>query len=176
MGSKILAIAGSNRHNSNTEALLRRVLERLDNASVLNLLDHTIEQYTYDKISFSDDFPMIAKAMSDADVIIFASPVYWYSMSGPMKTFFDRLTNLTDIYKPLGKSLAGKSSFVVATGASPDMPDCFVQPFEKTAGYFKMHWGGALYGVDEGKDNGPSSDPAAVETFVQHIRRAARST
>jgi len=81
--------------------------------------------------------------MARADVIVFASPVYWYSMSAQMKTFFDRLTDLTggDL-KPVGKSLAGKTMFVIAAGGSPATPDSFVRPFADTAGYFNMRWGG----------------------------------
>ena len=40
-----------------------------------------------------DDFLGVAEAMVDAEAILFATPVYWYSMSGRLKRFFDRLTD-----------------------------------------------------------------------------------
>ncbi len=42
------------------------------------------------------------------DVLIFATPVYWYSMSGIMKVFFDRITDLLTIKKDIGRKLKGK--------------------------------------------------------------------
>ena len=63
-----------------------------------------------------------------------------------MKIFFDRLTDITDApYKPIGKQLAGKTLFTVATGGKATAPSCFVEPFSQTAGYFNMNWGGLLY-------------------------------
>ncbi len=37
-----------------------------------------------------DDAVEIAAKMHDADVLVFASPVYYYSVSGQLKTIFDR--------------------------------------------------------------------------------------
>lgn len=52
-----------------------------------------------------DDAVEIADKMRDADVIAFATPVYYYSMSGQMKTLIDRANclysgkrNFTDVY------------------------------------------------------------------------------
>jgi len=112
--------------------------------------------------------------MARADVIVFASPVYWYSMSAQMKTFFDRLTDLTggDL-KPVGKSLAGKPVFTIATGGSPSAPDSFVRPFADTAGYFNMRWGGLLYA--QGAGELPPETIQAAKNFAGRIRNAALS-
>jgi multimeric flavodoxin WrbA len=55
-----------------------------------------------------DGFKPIAEKMAAAEGILFATPVYWYAMSAPLKIFFDRLTDMTENLKALGKQLAGK--------------------------------------------------------------------
>lgn len=42
----------------------------------------------------NDDAPAIVKKMHDADVIAFASPIYYYEMSGQLKTLLDRANPL----------------------------------------------------------------------------------
>ena len=43
-----------------------------------------------------DDAVEIAAKMHDADALVFASPVYYYSVSGQLKTMFDRSNPLYD--------------------------------------------------------------------------------
>ncbi len=42
----------------------------------------------------NDDMPAIMAKMRDADVIVFATPIYYYEMSGQMKTILDRANPL----------------------------------------------------------------------------------
>ena len=41
-----------------------------------------------------DDAPAIEEAVLHADVVVFASPIYYYEMSGQMKTLIDRMNSL----------------------------------------------------------------------------------
>ncbi|WDI32169.1 flavodoxin family protein [Hyphococcus flavus] len=142
----IIGFLGSSRSDGHTAALTRQVFTKLDQAELVDLSKLTIGPYSYDDAYAADDFAPLAQKMKKAKAIVFASPVYWYSMSAQMKTFFDRLTDLTGgALKPIGKSLAGKHMFAIATGGSPSAPASFTQPFADTAGYFDMHWGGLLY-------------------------------
>lgn len=57
------------------------------------------------KCTIKDDAPEIVAKMHDADIIAFATPIYYYEMSGQMKTLLDRANPLygsdyrfTDIY------------------------------------------------------------------------------
>ncbi len=142
---RIIAILGSARQNGNTRALTDAVFQNLNNAKVIDLIDHPVSPYDYDKKNRRDGFLKIAKQMAKADAIVFASPVYWYAMSGQMKIFFDRLTDLTDRYKPIGRSLAGKSAFLIATSNTSEAPPSFEPPFADTARYLDMQWGGMLH-------------------------------
>ena len=57
------------------------------------------------KCVIPDDAPAITARMHDADVLVFATPIYYYEMSGQMKTLLDRANPLygrdyrfTDVY------------------------------------------------------------------------------
>ena len=40
---------------------------------------------------FKDDVPVIMESVLDADVVCWATPIYYYEMSGQMKTLIDRM-------------------------------------------------------------------------------------
>ena len=48
------------------------------------------------KCVINDDAPEIVAKMHDADVIAFATPIYYYEMCGQMKTLLDRANPLYD--------------------------------------------------------------------------------
>lgn len=112
----IFGLLGSGRGEGHTGTIARAVFDRLDDARLFDLDDVAVGPYRYDYANEDDDFLPLAFKMTRARAIVFASPVYWYSMSGPMKLFFDRLTDLTETHKTWGKSLAGKTMFVIASG------------------------------------------------------------
>ena len=106
---------------------------------------HAIGGYDYNHANADDDFAAIADAMIAAQTIIFATPVYWYAMSAPLKIFFDRLTDLTENLKAQGKALTGKSIWMIATGTEAELPEGFEIPFARTADYFGMRYRGCVY-------------------------------
>ena len=80
----------------------------------------------------NDDANEIAQKMKNADVVVFATPVYYYSISGQLKTLFDRANQLydsdykfQDIY--LLATAAENESYTVegATTAVQGWIDCF---------------------------------------------------
>ena len=60
------------------------------------LSEHHIGGYDYAHSHVDDDFVTIVDKILMAKTIVFVTPVYWYAMSGPMKIFFDRLTDLLE--------------------------------------------------------------------------------
>ena len=58
-----------------------------------------------------DDAVEIAARMHDADVLVFATPVYYYSVSGQLKTMLDRANPLFD------SDYAFTKAFLLATAA-----------------------------------------------------------
>ena len=79
------------------------------------------------------------------DLIVLATPVYWYTMSATMKIFLDRLTDLLDIRKDLGRKLYGKKLFIISSLASNLLPQGFEYPFWQTAEYLKMEYKGCSF-------------------------------
>lgn len=101
----VLIISSSLRKGSNSEALAaefaRGAADAGNKVQLISLRDKDIRfcrgclacQKTQ-KCVISDDAPAIVANMHDADVIAFASPIYYYEMSGQLKTLLDRANPL----------------------------------------------------------------------------------
>ncbi len=173
--TSVVGVLGSSRKNGNTRMLTDAVLHHLDSARLFDLSDLSIAPYDYDDAQTQDDFLPLAEQMAQSQMIIFASPIYWYSMSAQMKVFFDRLTDLTKTHKMLGRSLADKTVCVIATSTSKTPPSSFEAPFAKTAGYFGMQWGGMLHGsFEEDRQMTPELNASAA-TFAEKIKSALQA-
>lgn len=142
---KVLVILASARRESDTRKFLDTALAGIDH-KVIDLLDHRIEHYSYEnKYSGKDEFDEVVNELLEHDNVIFATPVYWYAMSGRLKVFFDRLTDLVTYKKRTGRKLKGKQMFLLAAGADKELPPGFEKPFELTAGYLSMIYKGSIY-------------------------------
>jgi NAD(P)H-dependent FMN reductase len=107
--------------------------------TILHLLDHQIAPYRYDHAHpATDQFTEIIERLLTHDHLILASPVYWYSMSGGMKNFLDRFSDLLQIHKERGRQLRGKKLGVLSCSAEPIVNAGFYEPFRLTAAYLGM--------------------------------------
>lgn len=105
MSKNILVISTSLRNNSNSEILADSFIEGAksvgNNVEKITLKDKNIAfckgclacQKTK-KCVINDDAIEIADKMCNSDVIVFATPIYYYEMSGQMKTLLDRANSL----------------------------------------------------------------------------------
>lgn len=153
MNEKVLVILGTAREESNTLEAIKKLCPFLE-YELIDLNQKKIGYYSYDpERNSGDEFHSIAAGMLNYDVFVFATPVYWYSMSGQMKIFFDRLAELTDQYKPIGKALKGKKVYLIASGAKPELPEGFEVPFRHTAEYFDMEFRETFYQRFKGRDS-----------------------
>lgn len=143
--ARALVILGSAREGSNTLKAVQELCP-FQNYELIDLRKHTIHPYRYDSENIPpDDFLMIVDNMLQADVIVFATPVYWYAMSGIMKAFFDRFSQLLREYKTRGRALKGKEVYLIATSSEPTLSEGFEVPFRRTAEYLDMNYKGAFF-------------------------------
>ena len=85
---RILGVLGSSRSDGKTGALARSVFSMLSDALLVDLNLASVAPYDYNHAHEDDDFLPIAYAMTKAEAIVFASPVYWYSMSAQTQGVF----------------------------------------------------------------------------------------
>ena len=138
-------LLASARKDSDTKKFIEKVFSNTE-YKVIDLLDFTVLPYDYShQYSEKDEFFKIIEELMQHETIVFATPVYWYSMSGLMKTFFDRLTDLVTIKKTSGRDLKDKSTFLVAVGTDKELPVGFDKPFELTSWYLHMLYLGHIY-------------------------------
>ncbi|MFZ5352407.1 MAG: flavodoxin family protein [Bacillota bacterium] len=152
---KILIIIGSARKNGNTSRVMRLFKEQLYDASsetdtdmkidMIYLAEQNIQQCKGCRLCFDkgeescplkDDLLSIRAKMTEADAVIFASPVYVEDVSGTMKNFIDRLAFIC--HRP---EFAGKTAFcVVTTGMTASKHSI------RTMSYALSSWGFLVIG------------------------------
>ena len=144
MSKKAIIIQGSSRSKGNTALVVNKVLSHC-HAEKLDLNCLQIHPYDYEYRHMDDDFIPAVEKILKYDILVFATPVYWYSMSGIMKNFFDRITDLLKKRKDLGYQLRGKSMMVIRCGSEEALLPEFIAPFVYSAEYLDMKFGGHLH-------------------------------
>lgn len=157
---EILALIGSPRKGGNTDALadvlLEKALENGHRTKKVYLHDHRIgpcidcrackrEPWT---CPLPDDMPSIYAALQAADLIVFATPVYWFGPTGPMKQLLDRL-------RPYyaNRALSGKGAVLVAVaGDGPAQADLLEDLVRRSLGALDVSYLGSVLatGYDRG--------------------------
>ena len=105
MSKKVLVISTSLRTNANSEILAKETVRGAKdaghNVEFISLKDKEIKFckgcmacQKIGKCVINDDANEITAKMKEADVIVWTTPVYYYEMSGQMKTLIDRANSL----------------------------------------------------------------------------------
>jgi len=85
--------------------------------------------------SFDDDFNLIAPHIMGADAIVYAMPVYWYSIPAQIKGVIDRIFSFCVAEKPVAGKKMGLISCCEEHDAS--VMDGVKIPMERTAALLK---------------------------------------
>ncbi len=142
---KIVIIQGSSRTHGETNQMVRYLQENMI-CDWVDLKSKDIGHFDYEFKNSEDDFlPLMRQLVEQYDTFIFATPVYWYSMSGIMKVFFDRISDLLKTEKELGRRLRGKKMAVLSCAADNDLNPEFHMPFVESANYLGMNYLGAIH-------------------------------
>lgn len=136
MGKKILVLSASPRKGGNSDLLCDQLLlgaKEADNQTEkIFLRDKKIGYctgcescYTSHKCIQKDDMAEILEKMIAADVIVMATPVYFYTMDAQMKTLIDRTV-------PRYEEITGKEFYFIVSAA-----DSSKQAMERTLEGFR---------------------------------------
>ena len=148
--TKGIILLGSSRGDGNTSNVVNYLIDIIG-YDVVDLKTKNIGYFDYSHQNSGDDFlPLLRDIVEGYDVIVFATPVYWYTMSAEMKTFIDRISDGLKIEKETGRKLRGKYMAVISCGSDSDLNPGFFEPFELSAEYLGMHYLGHVHTWNDG--------------------------
>ncbi|MEH7108367.1 flavodoxin family protein [Bacillus sp. JJ1764] len=151
----IAIIYGGTRANGNTELLTDHVITGVTTEKIY-LHEQTIQPIIDKRHSpegfedRNDDYNSIIDRILPHDILLFATPVYWYTMSGSMKNFIDRWSQtLRDSNYPDFKNImATKKAYVIAVGG--DQPRIkglpMIQQFKHIFDFMGIEFAGYILG------------------------------
>ncbi|WP_448554236.1 flavodoxin family protein [Thalassotalea montiporae] len=170
---RIAIVLGTSRREGNTAKLVNDFISNCEQqVSLYQLSDFHILPYDYEFANQTDDFStLIDEVVTKHDVILLASPIYWYSPSAQMKVFMDRLTDLLEINKPLGRQLKGKAAGVIATGVDEQPAHSFEQIFSLTFEYLHMRYLGMIYESYPDDGSNAYDSNVKIEQYESLIQR-----
>jgi multimeric flavodoxin WrbA len=126
MYMKVLALLGSPRENGNTSLLLDEYIKGIEasgiNCEITRVYLHrkrisgcsacnACRSITPGQCAVKDDMQELYPLFCQADLVIYASPVYWWSVSAQLKAFMDRCYALGSVQD----SFAGKKATLLMT-------------------------------------------------------------
>ena len=168
MVQRPVIILGSSRRYGETGKMADYLREIMP-MPLYDLNDYNISYFDYEHKNQDDDFlPLITKLIDQHDTFIFATPVYWYTMSAVMKTFFDRISDLLKIDKPTGRKLRGKKMAVLSCASEDELKPGFHMPFRESANYLGMQYIGNVHCWMEGGQI-PGEVQTRLEQFVNIV-------
>lgn len=153
MSKNILIITGSPRRGGNTEklaeAFAKGAQENKHTVTIFNAGTTTIQgckacNSCWSKgraCSFTDGFTDLEPLLEQADVLVFASPLYWFTFTTQIKAAMDKL--YAYVSEKALRPLAVKESALLVCGAA-DEEQAFtgtVETYKNIVEY--MHWGNA---------------------------------
>ena len=100
---KIIVLNGSPRRHGNTEIMAEAFADgasknnhdvKILNVAAMNIRGCQACRYCYSHSGnciIDDDMKKIFEELKDADMVVFASPIYWFDITSQLKTVIDRL-------------------------------------------------------------------------------------
>lgn len=168
-----VALFASARRHGNTGQLMDRVANEL-RIEVIDLTKKNMSAFDYEHRNRLDEFEPLIDHVLDFEQIIFASPVYWYSVCPPMKVFLDRISDLLDVPDLLdkGRQLRGKDAYVLCTSIEDQAAPPFVDAWRETCKYLGMNYRGLLH-ADCRDGYVPARYEDDINAFIQQVRAGA---
>jgi multimeric flavodoxin WrbA len=172
-GTKVLIVKGSPRARGNSATLAEQVAAgaRAAGAEVESVYLHGLDIRPCDACDscqdvadldcvIGDDMQLLYPKLREADAVVYASPIYWFSVSAQMKLFIDRCYGLAGVDDwRRDHALAGKRIGVVLTYGDDDAVKSgainAIRMFQDAFAYIPAEIVGMVYGT--------ASDPGEIE-------------
>jgi multimeric flavodoxin WrbA len=173
---RVLILKGSPRKRGNSATLAERVAAGASEvgATVESFDLHTMEIRPCDGCGFcqgggdcvlDDDMQTLYPRLREADAIVIASPIYWFTVNSQVKACIDRWYALEGAGEG---ALAGKEFGIVLTYGDSDPYSSgavnAIRMFQDIARYEKASIAGLVYGS--------ASDPGEIASQVELMQRA----
>ena len=142
----ILVLSGSPRKGGNTELLVeafaKGATEGQHHVEIVSVRDYKVTPCLGCNACFNtdgvcaqkDDMAVIYEKMSQADMLVIASPVYFYGISAQLKAVIDRFHN------PIRDSFHIKKMALMLVGAAslPELFDAILTEYKLCLNFFKL--------------------------------------
>jgi len=171
--SRVVVLVGSVRRGGNTDVLARRFAEGArenNDVEIISVADVKVNPCRGCNACYSaegnlcvqkDDMSWIYGKLAEADVLVIASPVYFYGISAQLKAVIDRL------HAPVRNTFGIKRLGLLLVGAAelPDLFDSILSQYQLALRFFKLDSIGTVL-VKGVKDVGDiDGNPALEEAY-----------
>ncbi len=173
MSKKVLIISASPRKGGNSDTLcdefMRGATDAGHQVQKVRLAEHKIGYCTgcgvcnqTHRCILKDDMENLLDTMLAADVIVLATPVYFYAMNGQLKTFIDRCV-------PKYTEIKNKDFYFIITAADTDKT-IMEKVIESLRGFMRdclpdAHEKGIIYGLGVWQMGDVKRSPALNEAY-----------
>ena len=169
---KIAVLNGSPR-KANTSSMVAAFIEGAEEAG------HEVEEYQVGRMKIAgclgceychtkgegaciqkDDLEKIMPAYQEADMIVFASPIYYFCMTAQMEAAIQRVYCI-------GKPVAAKKATLLLSSGSPAVYDAAMAQIAGYCAYANMEFVGTI--TANGEENGSEAKLAEVKEFAKAL-------
>ncbi len=168
--SNIIILTGSMRKNGNTALLAQRFADGAavnNNVEIVSVADYKVNPCIGCNNCFSregnqcfqnDDMIQIYEKLRNADIVVIASPVYFYGISAQLKAIVDRL------HTPMRNTFHIRKLGLLLVGAAqlPNLFEPIIMQYQMVLDFFKLEGIGTVL-VRGAKDIGDIEGHTALE-------------
>lgn len=168
--SRIVVLVGSVRKGGNTDLLAQAFVEgaqKNHEVEVISVADYKVNPCVGCNSCFTregnqccqnDDMPEIYEKLKKADILVVASPVYFYGISAQLKAMIDRL------HTPMRNAFPIKKLALLLVGAAslPELFDSIILQYQLVLNFFHLEDAGRVL-VRGVKDIGDIKGNRALE-------------
>ena len=172
--SNIVVLSGSVRKGGNTELLVQAFVDgakKNNSVEVISVADYKVNPCIGCNTCFDreghecfqkDDMTKVYEKLKMADVLVIASPVYFYGVSAQLKALIDRL------HTPMRNEFKLKKLALILVGAAalPELFDAIKMQYRLVLNYFKLEDAGTVF-VRGAKDKGDVKNTDGLEKAYQ---------